>query len=537
MRITRRISFWFLLLVFLALITTWTLWIPYDPSSLYRPIPANAMLVSSHDHLAERRESLSTNILLQSFLKEITAGMEKQLDRTGPSISKTWLNRLGSRKTVFAYVPCLGKGNQPAWIITCWIGNFSHYFRWSQYWMHVPEISRLGSQGSISIWGLNQPLTESGIKLSFAVSQGLFLGCVSRDPQGIRHVLMTYDGQSPSVLNVKLPYVYHDSGALDKGWVAWRSENTSDQIFTSFQIPRIAPDGISADIDVYTDIKTSAPLAKTIDFTFPGQLLGNIPVAMSILPMDMADKLLSINPIPSWAVIAKNLLKSDTLENNANCLILSVLTGDYSGGYGKSPLRMKVPAILAMVKVRQSNTVRQLILRTLDSINAQYHMGLIVDPTPFRVGDLRVFTIEPTRDNRLFSLSAEDRPAYTIFNDWLIFSSNAGSLMSLLKRMQNLGQPYPVGEWQRQLKISNACAFQWMDLDSGGKALRFAISLYSLKLRFDGTADKTAVLYALKKAGAWLRDISNLKDAVIWLEPESDHPVIHINIGVTTQVD
>ena len=531
MRITRRISFWFLLLVFLALVATWTLWIPYDPSSLYGAIPANAMLVSSHDHLAERMESLSTNILLQSFLKGITAGMEKQFDRTDSSISKTWLNRLGSRKTVFAYVPCFGKGNQPAWIITCWIGNFSHYFRWSQYWTRIPEISRLGSQGCIPIWGLNQPLTESGMKLSFAVSQGLFLGCVSRDPQSIRHVLMTYEGQSPSVFNVKLPYVCHGSSALDKGWVAWQRKNSSDRIFTSFQIPRIAPDGISADINLYSDIKTSAPLAQTIDFTFPGQLLGNIPAAMSILPMDMVDKLLSIHPIQSWAVIAKNLLKSDVLENNANSLILSVLTGDYSGGYGKAPLRIKVPAILAMVKIRQSNTVRQLILRTLDSINAQYHLGLIVDPTPFRVGDLRVFTIEPTLDNQLFLLSAEDRPAYTIFNDWLIFSSSAGSLMSLLKRVQNLEQPYPDGEWQRQLKISNACAFQWMDLDSGGKALRFAISLYSLKLRFDEAADRTAVLYALKRARSWLKDISHLKDVVIWLEPESVHPVIHINIG------
>jgi len=498
MSITRRICFWLIFLVFIGLVFGWILWTPYDPTSLYRAIPANAVLVSSHDNLAERWEGLSTNILLRSVVSGITATLEDPLPGHVSRKTRALIIHIGSRKTVFAYVPSLGRSKEPAWIIASWVGTASQYFRLSLFWKRVPEVNQIGNYGSRSMWGLNQPLTESGMKLSFAFGEGLFLGCISRDPAGIYQVLRAYDRLAPSVFSTKLFDNTPEPGAPDRGWFRWPGAvaKTSAPVFISYRIPLLTSSGLSGDINIHSNIAACTPLSKNIDLAVPGQLLSDLPAIMMILPFDMTKNLLSDPSLPGWADIACNLLKSDTLLHNANCLVLSVLTGDYSGGFGRKPLRVKIPGVLAMIKMKQSDPVAPLILRTLDTLNAQYQMGLIVDPHPFSAGDNPVFTIERTLGDPLLTPSVEDRPAYTLFQDWLIFSSNAGSLVKLLKRVQDPDADIVKGEWQKELESKRAGGLLWMDLSSGGKALRLALSIYSLKARVTQTSHTLSPLPA-----------------------------------------
>jgi len=60
----RRFLTFIALAVFMIAVIGYLFWIPYDPASLYRAIPADAALISSHQNLGQRWPQLATNIWL-----------------------------------------------------------------------------------------------------------------------------------------------------------------------------------------------------------------------------------------------------------------------------------------------------------------------------------------------------------------------------------------------------------------------------------------------------------------------------------------
>ena len=102
------------LAVFLIAATGYLFWMPYDPASLYRAIPADAALVSSHQNLAARWPQLATNIWLNPLLDaEETSGQTPD-HNTLFSVSR--LVRLARRDTLLAYLPTPGGIGKPAWV-------------------------------------------------------------------------------------------------------------------------------------------------------------------------------------------------------------------------------------------------------------------------------------------------------------------------------------------------------------------------------------------------------------------------------------
>jgi hypothetical protein len=210
--------------------------------------------------------------------------------------------------------------------------------------------------------------------------------------------------------------------------------------------------------------------------------------------------------------------------------VLALFTGEYGGGYGRKPLRMSIPALMAFIRVRQPESIRRTIGRELDLINARHRLGLIQDPSPLTVGTQTIYTIEITSNNILATLEAEDRLAYTLVGDWLIVSSQAGSLAKLMQRFQKLGNETPLTPvvWHGMMSAKNTSGLVWLDLDAGGKTVQLALSLWGLSQR---TADAPSTPLTVKAARTLLDRIRPLQSCMLWMEPEGSNVVVRVEIG------
>lgn len=517
------------LAVFLVVATVYLFWIPYDPAGLYRAIPADAVLVSSHQNLAERWPRLVTNIWLNPFL-----GEEGTLSYSNAPHSVAQLMRLARRDTLLAYLPAPGGAGKPAWMAVAWIGGWSPCVRWALYWGRWPAIKELGALGGRTMWSLQKPLPD-GQRLSFACGDGVFLACLSSDSAAIRYVLMAYDGLIPSTqARFALPPM-PESLCQDVVWCQWRN-STSRQPFTlTGALTRFDDHGLSATMRLRPSPCRQARLAESVNVTAVEKLLGDLPALVVALPLTtLQDGLLAAAIAPAWLQTTSRILQSDWIQPDTNGLVLALLTGEYGGGYGRKPLRMSIPALMAFIRVKQPESISRIIDREFDIINARHRLGLIQDPSRMTVGAQTISTIEITGNKLSAALEAEDRPAYTLVGDWLIISSQAGSLAKMMQRFQTPDNETPLmpGGWRGALSATNTAGLAWLDLDAGGKTIQLALSLWGLSQR---TADTPSMPRAIKSARTLLERIRPLQSCSLWIEQDGSNTIVRLEIGPRSQ--
>lgn len=558
MSFLRRIVFWTFLLLFIGSTAYYLAWAPYRPADLYRAIPAQAILVSSHQDLAGRWDGLATNLILRAFINPSHATLDQRQSLAASRAAQQWISRLASKESVMAYVPALGPDGEPAWVFASWIGSASHYLRWVLCFKRLPGLERLGNYcNGRPLWIFRQPLTESGARLAIGFGEGLFLATLSRNPNALRQVIQAYDGLAPSLASSPSyqpdlrPFgrtVAPESGntsqgptrsatALDQGWVRFLQpgRKLSDTLTISYAVSRLDADFLSAGIRIQPEFKPRPPLATTTDIPAFGQLLGDLPALIGMLPLDiMRDLLGPASPSPGLHVL-RQALKSGAFSVPDNSLVVTLLTDDYSGGFGKEPWRVKIPTLLVFLKLRNPDDAQSLIAEVLDNLNAHYRLGLIVDPSAMPAGKLNVYNVEATQPNLLSSLADEDRPAYAVVGPWLIFSSNAQSLVKLLARYQDPEMPrnIPQGRWQATLDQHKACAFLWMNLDVCGRVLQLPLTALAMSQRGPASfSDSRSIIKTIK---TWLEDVRPLKTGVLWMESDTPAPTLRLEIGERSQ--
>ncbi|MFH1476583.1 MAG: hypothetical protein ABIH24_03700 [Verrucomicrobiota bacterium] len=519
------------LAVFMIAAISYLFWIPYDPVVLYRAIPADAVLVSSHHNLAQRRHQLATNIWLHPLLgAEETSAQPQNAGISRQELSKFLrLIRLARRDTLLAYLPAPG-GGKPAWMAASWIGGWSPCLRWALFWGKWPGIKELGAFGGRTMWGLQTPLANSQ-RLSFACGDGVLLACLSPDPAAIRYVLMAYDGLIPSTRALAELRAMPQPVAPDVVWGQWQGHANAQQFTLTGELTRFDNQGLSATIRLRPSPYRPARLADSMGIAAVEQTLGNLPALVIALPMPtLQDGLRSTSTNPDWLQTIRRILQSDWISQDTNGLALALFTGEYGGGYGRKPLRLSIPVLMAFTRIQQPENLRHLIGRELDLLNARHRLGLIQDPNPIAVGSQTIWTIEITGNKPHATLEAEDRPAYTLIGDWLIVSSQAGSLAKLMRRFQNLGNETPPMPGRRHgvMSAKNTAGLAWLDLDAGGKAIQLALSLWGLSQR---TADAPSTPHAIKAARTLLDRIRPLQSCTLWMEPEGSNMVVRVEIG------
>ncbi|MCX6993449.1 MAG: hypothetical protein NT011_09955 [Kiritimatiellaeota bacterium] len=526
------------LAVFFIAVTGYLFWMPYDPASLYRAIPANAALVSSHQNLAQRWPQLATNIWLNPFI-----GVEETSGQTpdhNTLFSASRLIRLARRDTLIAYLPAPGGIGKPTWMAASWIGGWSPCMRWALFWgrwlggqwpgSQWLGIKDLGTFGGRTMWGLQTPPIDNQ-RLSFACGDGVLLACLSPDPAAIRYMLMAYDGLIPSTRALSELQTMPEPVSQDVVWYQWQGPTNTEQFTLTGALSRFDEQGLSAIIRLRPSPYRQVRLTDSMDVAAVEQILGNLPALVMALPLStIQDRLLATATDSVWLQTIHRILQSDLIQHDNNGLVLALFTGEYGGGYGRKPLRMSIPALMAFTRVRRPDSTRRMISHELDLLNARHRLGLIQDPIPLTVGTQTIYTIEITSNQPQAVLEAEDRPAYTLVGDWLIVSSQAGSLTKLMQRFQKPGNETPLtpAGWHGTMSATNTTGLAWLDLDTGGKTAQLALSLWGLNQR---TADKPSTPHAIKAARTLLERIRPLQSCTLWMEPEGSNTVVRLEIG------
>lgn len=511
----RRSVFWGLLSLGCAALVVYLAWTPYRPATLYRAIPAHASLLSSHQNLGGRWHNLATNPILRAFLHWPT---------NGPAASCL---RLANKETLIAYVPAGGITQEPTWICASWIGSYSQFLRWWLSVKRVPGLTRAAQDcHGRPIW-ISQPQTDSATAhWSLAFGEGVALICFSSDTNAMRQVIMAYDGRAPSMASAGHPELDQDAAIQDKGWWRWPAFGRAPKATTTltYAIDHLDAEGLAATLRLEPAPHPQAPLALDL-----ARGLDDRPILIALLPLDTILNLPGLaRATPAWWQIVRQTLAAGALLDESQPLTFTLLSGPDGGGFGKEPWRMQVPALTIYMKVKRTDTIKPFINNLLDQLNARYRCGLIIDPSALRVGTTAIYTLEATAANWLATI--EDRPAFAVDGQWLILSSNARSLLKLLKDPSTTASAGPQPRWQKNLSAHNPSMLIWADLDICGRALQ--LPLTGLRaLRSTPAAPPAASGAMIPTIKTWLEDVRPLKTGRLWMETEGAAPRLHLEIG------
>ncbi|MDO9543539.1 MAG: hypothetical protein Q7J98_14630 [Kiritimatiellia bacterium] len=534
-----RIIIW-IALAALAVFTIFCIfWTPCDQSKLLRPIPANAIMISSHRNLGPRLESMATNIFLKAlFGSDETAVKNLRKNHYTARI-------LASRLIIMAYVPDFNHSSNPALVISSWVGGWTPILRWA-LWLNPPkDIAPLGEHNGHRLWAYKKPVSFFGAVnyFSFAVDEGVFIGCLSQDRSDITHLLRIYDGQAGSILSIPQSKLIESvsASAADQVWLRVELPNAvqNKTVFAVCSLDTLENDYLAATIRFEPAVYANATPCQNQGLAEIGKFYACSPSAVALFPSDMVGDGLNGFISPAWAGIIKPIIAP--LSDTNNVCLLTVFTGDYGGNFGKEPFRIAVPTFLLAVSGARQDSFRSIrvkqtkaaVLELLDLINTKHRLGLILNSALPPAGQCPVFAIESTSGALLKSLPAEDQPAFAFYNGWFLLASNGAGLRKLLLNFQY--QPVPAdndNNWLKQANDLQTKAFIRIDPGKGGKALRFALMVSSIKLSTDEkNPSNQTTIKTLKAARTWLEDIGNLKNCAAWMESEDGKTVLRLEIG------
>ena len=504
-------------------------WTPYDQSRLFRPIPAGAVLVSSHHDLGPRLGNLATNIFFKPFFESDGTDFKNlQKDR--------YVSRILASRSVFAYVPGFSNftlngelSSSPALVISSWVGGWSAVMRWA-LWIHPPgEVKPLGNYNGHRVWAYKKPVTCFGAVnyLSFVIDEGIFIGCLSRERDGVVYLLKNYDARKDSILNVPQ---FRLDGEKDRVWLRFDLPNAAPRktFFAAVSLDELKNDYLAATIrfepEICHDFDNDV-LPRDATSTEIGKINACAPAIVASLPASMAFEGIREVMSPAWTAAIGPLLSSPPATNNI-CL-LTVFTGVYGGQFGKEPFRLAVPTVLLAVSGCRPEPAKAEIFELLDLINLKYRLGLIMNSVLPPAGRYPVFTVESTSGALLGSLPIEDQPAFAFYNDWLLLASNGAGLRKVLIDFQFRESPANNAGNIRRKK-----AFIRIDPGEGGKALRFALTASIMMLDADArNPSKQGTIKIIKAARSWLENIDKLKNCAAWMESENGRTVVRLEIG------
>jgi len=224
--VAKRLAFWVLLAVGIALAAWWAFRFPDRSDRLYRAVPPNALWVGEHQGPFDRWQSFSAGPLGREMLA--SAGVApRDLDNAlrEPGLQQV-LSVLGAGRLLTAYVPSTGLFTEPAWVFTGSVGGYSQLLRWGFLSRQMKGFRSVGLEDGRTAWTMEMP--DVGGKdrlLAITVLEGVLVGCVAADLDVLRATIRRVDGagtHGAASLQERLhPDGVKDDGVLDRLWINW----------------------------------------------------------------------------------------------------------------------------------------------------------------------------------------------------------------------------------------------------------------------------------------------------------------------------
>lgn len=517
----RPLIFWLLLAVAIAATIWWALHVPRDPRALYRAIPANATWLSVHSNLAARWPDLAANPLLTSVAGALGIETKDWADQSTSAGTTEFLNRLARDELCIAYVPEMRMTGRPAWVFSSWLGGGSQRFRWTLKSIKDPTLRRAASRNGWSVWVWTPKGMKSGERITFALVEGMLVGCIAADTLGIEDVLACYDGHIPSVAQQHDLMLPPPASRPDRGWLRIpQSYGWGPPIRYSFTVqPGGALAGTVLTEGGAIESRPPVPANELDDFS---RLMRDHPVGALVLDRSLAQRWVRQsfrNPV--GREIAR-LLEGDGPGSAAVALV----GGPYSGRF----MAVRLPTLLAAISSADPAQSARRLGDAFDRLNSAFPWGLV--PQPVTVGTQRVFAIESTGRSPYASLDSAERVAYVPLQQNLVFSSN---LETLIKLLRESGAPAETpGRFEtslRRMREGAALGYLWMDLDDGAKLLRLAVTAWSLKLLVEDPQGSQPMRQRLNEVKAWIDTLAPLRTLQIWVRPQQDQLEYEFQLG------
>jgi len=181
--------------VFAAVAVGYAFFQPFIPGAVYNAIPAQA----TFEYRAESLEEL---------LKSPVCGQLDEALGAGNSIeallaSNDWVKLAAPSEIAVAGIPLRYAGQTKAWAAVSWVGWRSPWLRWKLEHSRAPGLSFMGKHAVWPIWNYETQGIARGTSLTLALTDNLFMVCLSENPSDILFLLDAYDHRIPSINDAK----------------------------------------------------------------------------------------------------------------------------------------------------------------------------------------------------------------------------------------------------------------------------------------------------------------------------------------------
>ncbi len=520
-RIGKRLLFWVTVLLFAGSLVYWLLTVPSHPAELFRAIPGNSSVISMHRDLANRLEDVAANPLTLSFAR--AAGLPDDAFSTlQDEETIQMLDWLASDESVIAYVPELGITGEDAWVFSSWIGGRAQILRWRSG--ELDEALRpMAIDAGWPAWLYPEPVDETGRYLALALVDGMVVGCVARDVAAIGEVLACYNGALPSMRERRdkqdmvsrvLSSTWDDRGWFTP-WVPPDSDWYLSDIFVEYAL---AGDG---------HIEGAFLVNLPFDLPSQGSELPVPPVSATgpnpIISGVAAGPGLRVLMDPEWYDRTSEFLGLDR-EASPAAMSLAVLDDSFSGRLKT----MKMPTLAIGWRRPADVTAEALVMRLLDMVNAEWNLGLV--PVRETAGDMPYWIIDSIGGlNWYAALGRRERFVIAEFNDWMMMYSNLGGFQKLLS-----GTSPETGGVDGMVQVPDPAALAYLrtDLVTGGKAIRGALTAYTLMLMLNDAAGSRETRQIINEIKAWIEALGPLETLELWMTTVPGSAKVHFSSGI-----
>ena len=516
----RALLFWSLAVIFTAASLAWLVYVPRQPDLLYRAIPASVALVSAHDNIAGRWDEWTAHPLVLELLEKKGVTREAVAKLGQDPVFRRLLRQMASDELLVAQVPEMRSTGEPAWVFATWLGGHSQRVRWMLKSLRRPDLKRAATRNGWLVW-VWTPRELKGQRVTFALVEGMLVGCVASETLGIDDILAGVDGHTVTLADRPWLHLAGKPQPPDRGWY----RDARGALFP-FHLTLLANGGARARVETPWTVPAVPATPATGDVArLDGfaQLISSNAVAAAVVDRRwmqgwLADYMTN--------AVGRELAALVTAEN-AGPVALALLAGDYSGRF----MAVRLPTLMAGLggsPVAQN----RFVLAAMDRLNALTRWGLVA--APVMVASAPAFAIEATGESVYARLSREENIAYTPTADGLVFASNLATMDRLLRERagQARGPSSRFSALLAGVQDGSVRAGLWLDTAEAAKVARLGVTAWSLKLLLEDAQGSQPARQRLNDFKAWMDALAPLGQLGIEVAEQDQRAIITLDTGV-----
>ncbi|MDE0838393.1 MAG: hypothetical protein OSB41_04995 [Kiritimatiellae bacterium] len=537
--------------VFLSAFVGFVLWQVFvfreDPDVLYRAIPDETLFLSEHADLAERWTEILDSPAIVSAAEAFGVEAKDIRELTENEVTQMILDRFASERVLVGYSPSLRRGGAPGWVLASWVGTDGQLLRWGLYEGILDDFERVRFRNGRSGW-IMRDVEFSGQmhSLTVAVSEGVLLGCLSTDEEGVQHLVQRLErstSHSPAV-RALVEDGFDPETTPDRGWVrfwpthspvgsprGWHFGARFDEkgrMAGSIRGPILPALHEQSPWDLVNTFSSSHEEHLPPGVQQLNDVLGAAPSVLAVMPYAYSAASLSLLGKDTRAVID---VLSDHVDEEA-LMFMSLTTRDY---WGKL-LDFDIPALLLGLKLTQEMQSEALVNDVLDSLNARHGWGLIrrVASVDEETPVIRIDSgTQPAFTRGLKGLA----PCYAVLDGWLIFSTSQTGLETLVARYNNFVPGLAPMRWSEEMTQVPGDVLVWADLDSAASTTRKMIGIYDLWVRWQNKPRNSSLRQNLGLIDAVMLRVQEMQSLCLWSDLDETRCEFKFLLGGKQQDD